>query len=137
MIAAAIESSDDDMPNNSMDVFTSNLSSTNHTSLLALYQIDDASPQQSKNTADSSSSYEDDDDDLEELRRMTDINYLRKIYNSGSLSLYDACQITIRLARRLNLDKKKTNILLKGMHSLLPQDNKLPKTTLGLMKILG
>ncbi|CAF3744588.1 unnamed protein product [Rotaria sp. Silwood1] len=80
MIAAAIESSDDDMPNNSMDVFTSNLSSTNHTSLLALYQIDDASPQQSKNTADSSSSYEDDDDDLEELRRMTDINYLRINY---------------------------------------------------------
>ncbi|CAF0773384.1 unnamed protein product [Rotaria sordida] len=137
MIAAAIESSDDDISNDSMDVFTSHSSLTTDPSLHALYQIDDPSSQQPNNTADFSSSYEDDDDDLNELCRTSDINYQRKLYTGTFLSLHDACQITIKLARRLNLDKKKTNILLKGIHALLPQDNKLPKTTVGLMKILA
>lgn len=97
----------------------------------------DISSKQSENIMHVLPSSDEDDADVEELIRATDVNYQRKLYTDSSLSVYDACEMVIKLSRQLNLDKSKTNTLLHGIRSLLPNDNKLPRTIIGLMKILG
>ncbi|CAF3787006.1 unnamed protein product [Rotaria sordida] len=104
------------------------------------FQIDTLAAQQSDNAASSSLSSADgdnDDGDLDELFHAADMNYQQKIYTNSFLPIHDACEIIIKLSRRLNLDKSKTTILLNGIRSLLPSDNKLPRTIVGLMKTLG
>lgn len=83
-----------------------------------------------------STSSEDNDDEIDELLLRTDSNCKRKLYEGSSLSVYDASKTIMKLIRRLNLDKAKTNILLHEIRSLLPDTNKLPRTLRGLMKIL-
>ncbi|CAF1385158.1 unnamed protein product [Didymodactylos carnosus] len=141
-LAAAIKSSDDDDTSvNEMDVpLAYPLSMDDQLSSHDLFQKDDLASQQQNNItfAESTSNDDDDDDaDLDELIRASDVNYERKVYTDSFLSIHNACEIIIKLARRLNLDKNKTRILLQGIRSLLPQNNKLPKTIVGLMKILG
>ncbi|CAF2982199.1 unnamed protein product [Rotaria sp. Silwood2] len=73
------------------------------------FQIDNLAAQQSDNAVSSSSSSadagNDDDDDLDELFHAADMNYQRKIDTNSFLSICDACEIIIKLSRRLNLDK--------------------------------
>ncbi|CAF4393660.1 unnamed protein product [Didymodactylos carnosus] len=140
-LAAAIKSSDDDDTSvNEMDVpLAYPLSVDDQLSSHDLFQKDDLASQQQNNItfAESTSNDDDDDADLDELIRASDVNYERKVYTDSFLSIHNACEIIIKLARRLNLDKNKTRILLQGIRSLLPQNNKLPKTIVGLMKILA
>ncbi|CAF4465653.1 unnamed protein product, partial [Rotaria sp. Silwood2] len=142
MLAAAIKSSEDDTSDAEMDItIPKTLLINDQSASCNTFQIDNLAAQQSDNAVSSSSSsadaVNDDDDDLDELFHAADMNYQRKIYTNSFLSICDACEIIIKLSRRLNLDKSKTTILLNGIRSLLPSDNNLPRTIVGLMKILG
>ena len=120
-----------------MDVSIPNLSTSN--AILpsnSTDYIDNAAAPQTDNVLHATSSEEDYDTDVEDLVREMDVNYQRKVYPDSHLSTYEACQIIIKLSRRLNLDKSKMNILLHDIRTLLPNDNKLPRTIVGLMKIL-
>jgi hypothetical protein len=139
---AAVEdvNDDDNTVNDEIDISDSNPILINDQPPLFDTQVIDNTISQQPNTAvsiPSSNEEDDDDDDFEELVRANDVNYQRKIYNGSFLSVRDACETIIKLSRRLNLDKSKTNILLQGIRSLLPNDNKLPRTIVGLMRILG
>lgn len=83
-----------------------------------------------------STSSEDNEDEIDQLLLRTDLNCKRKLYEGSNLSIYDASKTIMKLIRRLNLDKAKTNIFLHEARSLLPDSNKLPRTLRGLMKIL-
>ncbi|CAF1557829.1 unnamed protein product, partial [Didymodactylos carnosus] len=80
---------------------------------------------------------DDDDDDLQELFNVLDVNREKKLYSSSSLSIYDACMEIVRLSHDLNLNKCQIKCLLAGLHILLSNDNKLPRTVPGLMKLVG
>jgi hypothetical protein len=137
ILTAVVQNSDDDNADDEMDVSEPHpLSIDDQSFSHNLFPTDDIASDESNNSVSDASSSEDDDADVEGLVHKTDVNHQRKIYANSFLSIYDACQIIIKLSRRLNLDKSKTNILLQGIRSLLPNDNKLPRTIIGLMKIL-
>lgn len=134
----AVGINDDDRSDKEMDIPILHSLSTGH--LSSAYETNpaaDISLKQTLNVVYVLPSSDEDDTDVEESISATDVNYQRKIYAGSSLSIYDACEMVIKLSRQLNLDKSKTNTLLHGIRSLLPNDNKLPRTIIGLMKILG
>jgi hypothetical protein len=139
ILAAAVQSSNDDTSDDEMDISIQKpLLISDQPSSYDTFPVDNLASEQPDNVVYISSCSEDDnEDDLDELVHETDVNYQRKIYTDSILSIRDACEIIIKLSRRLNLDKSKTNIFLNGIRSLLPNDNKLPRTIAGLMKVLG
>lgn len=135
-LITAIQTDDDSDSNNKLDVDTSTYSPPIVTSpLINTNDVDNSFVQQPNIMVDPCLS-DDFGIDVEDLVRSTDANHQRKIYLHSHVSIYEACQTIIKLSRRLNLDKNKMKILLDGIRSLLPNDNKLPRTTVGLMKIL-
>lgn len=139
ILAAALESSSDDTSDNHLDASLQSQplphDSIDLNNLLHVDQV--VTQQRTVNQDCNSSNNGEDDTDLDELFPVIDINYQNKVYADSNLSLYDACKQIITLCRRLNLDKKKSEILLQSTRSLLPNDNKLPRTLHGMMKILG
>ncbi|CAF3491266.1 unnamed protein product, partial [Rotaria sp. Silwood2] len=139
IIAAAVESSSSDTSDDEMNLPMSDPSLQNDyrdfNDLIKLNKI--ASQQENNSATNLSSSSEEDDADLDELIRATDVSYQCKVYANSFLSIHDACELIIKLSRRLNLDKNKAKILLHGIRLLLPNDNKLPRTLEGLLKVLG
>ena len=135
-LAAAIQTDDDGNSNNELDVDIRSYSPTTVTSsLIDIDNIGNLFVQQPNIVVDEPLS-DDYDIDVEDLAHSTNTNYQGKIYLDSHLSIYEACQIIIKLSRRLNLDKGKMKILLDCIRSLLPTGNKLPRTIVGLMKIL-
>ena len=129
VIAAAVESSSsNDTSDNEMNLSMSDSSLSNdYRNLNDLTRINKIALQQENNsTTYLSSSREEDDADLDELIRATDVNYQCKMYANSFLSIHDACELIMRMSRRLNLDKNKAKILLHGIRSLLSTNNKLP-----------
>jgi hypothetical protein len=57
------------------------------------------------------------------------------LYIGSPISVYDACQRLVRLTHLLNLDKKKTLVLLQELRNFFPADSRLPKTVFKLFKI--
>ncbi|CAF1366544.1 unnamed protein product [Didymodactylos carnosus] len=80
---------------------------------------------------------DDDDDDLQELFNVLDVNREKKLYSSSSLSIYNACMEIVRLSHDLNLNKCQIKCLLAGLHILLLNDNILPRTVPGLIKLVA
>ena len=62
-------------------------------------------------------------------------NRATPLYRNSPISLYDVCVKLIGLASMLNLDKKKSSILLKELQQFFPDDSRLPKTIFMLLKI--
>lgn len=136
MIATAVGSSDEETLDDGMETPVASAMFDDDLPIsLPSFQTEDAEAELFDDATNSSSS-DDNEADVHELLRATDANYQRKIYHGSSLSIYDAGKAIIKLARRLNLDKTKTNILLHGIRALLPDSNKLSRTLAGLMKIL-
>ena len=80
---------------------------------------------------------EDDVIDLQEFLHSLNNNHRKKLHSSTHLSVHDACVEIIKISQELNLNKLQINRLLRGIRSLLPIDNKLPRTISGLFKIVG
>lgn len=92
------------------------------------------------NSTDDDNDYDDCDDDvsdLEEFLHSLNSNHSKKLHPSTHLSVHDACLEIVKISQELNLNKLQINRLLRGIRSLLPIDNKLPRTISGLFKIVG
>lgn len=136
-LIAAIQTDDDSNMNNTLDVDIPSYSPPIIMSpLINTDDVDNSIVQQPTIVVDACLS-DDYDIDVEDLVRSTDANHQPKIYLDSHVSTHEACQTIVKISRRLNLDKSKMKILLDGIRSLLPNDNKLPRTIVGLMKILG
>lgn len=91
------------------------------------------------NGIDDGSDYDDFDDDVIDIHdflHSLNNNHRKKLHSSTHLSVYDGCLEIIKVSRELNLNKFQVNRLLRGIRSLLPIENKLPRTTSGLFKVV-
>ena len=91
----------------------------------------DLSDADSKGSIDTDTSSESDDDS-----DMSDggIADSRPVFHQASRSVQEASLDILNLARKLNLNKSNIKLLLDCFHKLIPKDNKLPRTTLGLLR---
>ena len=93
----------------------------------------------SDDEGDSTSSDDNDGDDevIREFINSFDVNREQKLYSACNLSIYNACIEIIKLSKKLNLNKLQMQYLLNGLRSLLPTENKLPRTVPSLLRIVG
>ncbi|CAF1508535.1 unnamed protein product [Adineta ricciae] len=76
-------------------------------------------------------------EDLIDEIDIDDFNRKTPLYSGSPVSAYEACVTLINLTQLLNLDKTKTQLLLKEIRSFFPVDCHLPKTIYKLFEITG
>lgn len=137
LLAAAVESSDEESPIEEKEILATTASLHEDSFISSSFpSVQDLEKEEPSEKSSYSTSSEDSEVEIDELLQTTDSNRMQKIYEGSRLSIYDASRIILKLVRRLNLDKNKTNILLHTAKTLLPDNNRLPRTLKGLTKIL-